>query len=64
MPRRCANTGRTSWPGTTTQSQRGSLEGANTKIKLLQRQAFDFRDKEFFKLRLPGLHCSQHAFVG
>lgn len=40
------------------------LEGTNNKIKLLQRQAFGYRDKEFFKLRLLGLHRNQHALVG
>ena len=42
----------------------GPLEGTNNKIKLLQRQAFGYRDKEFFKLRLLGLHQSKHALVG
>jgi len=42
----------------------GPLEGTNNKIKLLQRQAFGYRDKEFFKLRLLGLHRSKHALVG
>lgn len=42
----------------------GPLEGTNNKIKLLQRQAFGYRDKEFFKFRLFGLHRSQHALDG
>lgn len=42
----------------------GPLEGTNNKIKLLQRQAFGYRDLEFFKLKLLALHYSQHALVG
>ena len=32
------------------------LEGTNNKIKVLKRQAYGFRDMEFFKLRLYFLH--------
>ncbi|WP_336522766.1 transposase [Planctellipticum variicoloris] len=42
----------------------GLLEGKNNKIKLLQRQAFGDRDKEFCKLTLLRLHRSQSAFAG
>ena len=42
----------------------GPLEGTNTKIKLLQRQAYGFRDQEFFKLKILGLHETKHALVG
>jgi transposase len=28
------------------------LEGLNNKIKVLKRQAYGFRDNEYFKLRL------------
>ena len=42
----------------------GPLEGTNNKIKTLQRQAYGFRDKEFFKLRILGLHESRYALVG
>lgn len=42
----------------------GPLEGTNTKIKLLQRQAYGFRDHEFFKLKILGLHETKHALVG
>jgi len=34
----------------------GPLEGTNTKIRVLQRQAYGFRDTEFFKLRIYALH--------
>ena len=42
----------------------GPLEGTNNKIKLLQRQAYGYRDIVFFKLKLLALHYSQHALVG
>jgi transposase len=42
----------------------GPLEGTNTKIKLLQRQAYGFRDHAFFKLKILGLHQTKHALVG
>jgi transposase len=42
----------------------GPLEGTNNKIKLLQRQAFGYRDLDFFKLKLLALHRSQHALIG
>jgi transposase len=42
----------------------GPLEGTNTKIKLLQRQAYGFRDMGFFKLKIMGLHESRIALVG
>lgn len=42
----------------------GPLEGTNTKIQLLKRQAYGFRDHEFFKLKILGLHETKHALVG
>jgi transposase len=42
----------------------GPLEGANTKIQLMKRQAYGFRDQEFFKLKILGLHETKHALVG
>ena len=42
----------------------GPLEGTNHKIKLLQRQAYGYRDLPFFKLKLLALHNSMHALVG
>lgn len=42
----------------------GPLEGTNNKIKTLKRQAYGFRDHEFFKLRILGLHETKHALVG
>jgi transposase len=42
----------------------GPLEGTNTKIRAMQRQAYGFRDQEFFKLKILGLHESKYALVG
>ena len=42
----------------------GPLEGTNTKIKLLQRQAYGFRDMDFFKLKIMALHESRIALAG
>jgi len=42
----------------------GPLEGTNNKIKTMKRQAYGFRDLEFFKLKILGLHETKHALVG
>jgi transposase len=42
----------------------GPLEGTNNKIKTMKRQAYGFRDHEFFKLKILGLHKTKHALVG
>jgi transposase len=42
----------------------GPLEGVNNKIKTMTRQAYGYRDREFFKLKILGLHESQYALVG
>lgn len=42
----------------------GPLEGTNTKIKLLQRQAYGYRDQEFFRLRIFALHETRRVLVG
>lgn len=42
----------------------GPLEGLNNKIKTMKRQAYGFRDMEYFKLRLYDLHTSKYAFTG
>ena len=41
-----------------------ALEGTNNKIKTLQRQAYGFRDREFFKLKIFALHETRYALVG
>jgi transposase len=42
----------------------GPLEGTNTKIQLMKRQAYGFRDHEFFKLRIYAIHRTKYALVG
>ncbi len=42
----------------------GPFEGTNNKIKTLQKQAYGFRDMEFFKLKILGLHETKYALVG
>lgn len=42
----------------------GPLEGTNNKIKTLQRQAYGFRDKNFFMLRIYALHTTRYELVG
>lgn len=42
----------------------GPLEGTNTKIRALQRQAYGYRDPNFFQLKLYALHETKHALVG
>jgi len=42
----------------------GPLEGTNNKIKTMKRQAYGFRDQEFFKLKILTLHQARHALVG
>jgi transposase len=41
-----------------------TLEGTNNKIKTMQRQAYGFRDHEFFKLKIYALHETTYALVG
>ena len=42
----------------------GPLEGTNNKIKTMQRQAYGFRDQEFFILKILALHETKYALVG
>lgn len=42
----------------------GPLEGTNNKIKTMQRQAYGFRNHEFLKLKILGLHETKYALVG
>ena len=42
----------------------GPLEGLNNKIGAMQRQAYGFRDQEYFVLRIYGLHKVKYALVG
>ena len=42
----------------------GPLEGTNNKIKTLQKQAYGFRNMDFFKLKIYALHETKYALVG
>lgn len=42
----------------------GPLEGTNNKIQTMKRQAYGFRDHEFFKLKILALHQTKYALVG
>jgi transposase len=42
----------------------GPMEGTNNKIKTMKRQAYGFRDKEFFKLKILAIHESRIELVG
>jgi transposase len=42
----------------------GPLEGTNNKIKTMKRQAYGFRDLEFFKLKILAIHETTYALVG
>ena len=42
----------------------GKLEGINNKIKTMKRQAYGYRDLDFFKLKLLSLHDATYPFSG
>jgi len=42
----------------------GPLEGTNNKIKTMKRQAYGFRDRDFFKLKIMAIHETRYALVG
>ena len=42
----------------------GPLEGTNNKIKTLKRQAYGFRDQEYFKLKIMAIHHSRFELIG
>jgi transposase len=42
----------------------GPLEGTNNKIKTLKRQAYGFRDLEYFALKLYALHLAKFELIG
>ncbi|MDR1674865.1 MAG: transposase [Tannerella sp.] len=39
-------------------------EGINNKIKTMKRQAYRYRDQQFFKLKMLALHDKNYAFSG
>jgi transposase len=42
----------------------GPMEGTNHKIKTMKRQAYGFRDLEFFKLKILAIHETKYVLVG
>jgi len=42
----------------------GPLEGTNNKIKTLKRQAYGFRDLEYFALKIKALHHTRFELIG
>lgn len=42
----------------------GPLEGTNNKIQTMKRQAYGYRDQEFFQLKIYDLHRAKYALVG
>lgn len=42
----------------------GPLEGTNNKIQTMKRQAYGYRDLEFFQLKIYDLHRAKYALVG
>jgi transposase len=42
----------------------GPLEGTNNKIKTMKRQAYGYRDQEYFALKILALHQSRWKLIG
>ena len=42
----------------------GILEGTNNKIKTLTKRSYGFRDKEYFKMKVMGIHRAKYQLVG
>ena len=42
----------------------GPLEGTNNKIKTMKRQAYGYRDHDFFMLKILAAHESRYELVG
>lgn len=40
------------------------IQKRDNKIKIMQRQAYGFRDQEFFKLKILALHEAKYALLG
>jgi hypothetical protein len=45
-------------------SSGGSALRTNTKIQAMKRQAYGFRDQEFFKLEILAIHETEYALAG
>ena len=42
----------------------GPIEGTNNEIKTMKRQAYGFRDREFFQLKILAIHETKYALIG
>jgi transposase len=42
----------------------GPREGTKNKIKTMKRQAYGFRDRGFFKLKILAIHETKYTLVG
>ena len=42
----------------------GPMEGINNKVKTMKRPSYGYRDMEFFKLRIMGIHEAKYALTG
>ena len=42
----------------------GPMEGVNNRIKAMLRQAYGYRDKEFFELKIKASYEAKDAFSG
>jgi transposase len=42
----------------------GPLEGTNNKIKTLKRQAYGFRNQDYFKLKIYAMHLAKFQLIG
>ena len=42
----------------------GPMEGTNNKIKTMKRQAYGYRDQEYFKLKILAIHQSTYRLIG
>jgi transposase len=42
----------------------GPLEGVNNKVRTLQRTAYGFRDRTYFRLKLHALHTTRYELIG
>ena len=41
----------------------GPLEGFNNKIKVLKRNAYGYRDNDYFRLKILGLHDARYVLL-
>ncbi len=41
----------------------GILEGTNNKIKTLTKRSYGFRDQEYFKMKVMGIHRAKYQLV-